>query len=581
MRTALRLNVILLLTIVTAATILFVALGLVNQAAESKTAREQFETEKAFLTRQFANSLTLPLWNLDMDQVRLLARGFLEESSVVALSVGLDERNSQRLNFVRDEETVRESSVFFRGPPDSTVERPILKDSMVLGSVSVVFSNAAIQEALSRRVWYVIETAGLLNLLLVAVLTAAIRIIVLRPVRFLERYADAVSRGVELPQPKGVLFLGELLGLRTSITSMYNQLHDRYQALKTSEEELRSSRERFILAVEGADSGIWDWDIESGTVFYAPRWKSMLGYRDRDVPDTYDAWVNLLHPDDKHRCVTYMEAFLAHPTGIYESEYRLRQKDGTYRWVLSTGKAQVDRDGKVYRLTGSNTDIQARKEAERTIQEALREKTILLQEVHHRVKNNLQIVSSLLLLQAAHSKNEDTVAALETMRMRIHSMALLHETLYLNANLSQISFRGYMERLVQHLMNSIGPAASRISVEFDLPDVEFSLDTTVTLGLLTNEIITNAVKHAFPGERRGRIGIALSVADAGCVLTVEDDGVGLAESVNPDELASLGLKLIQMMAAKLQARVKCTGPGTRYEFQFVPPAPRKTDAELA
>jgi PAS domain S-box-containing protein len=302
----------------------------------------------------------------------------------------------------------------------------------------------------------------------------------------------------------------------------------------------------------------------------------MLGYEEHDVADSYDTWLELLHPDDKPRCLRYMEEFLSHPAEPYVSEHRLKQKDGSYRWVLAKARALLGADGKAYRLTGSNTDVQARKEAEQSIQDALREKTTLLQEVHHRVKNNLQIVSSLLLLQAAHSKNEDTVAALETMRMRIHSMALLHETLYLNANLSQISFHDYMERLIQHLMNSIGPAASRIQVELDIPDVDFSLDTTVTLGLLTNEIITNAVKHAFPGERRGRIGIALTAAADGCVLTVEDDGVGLAADVDPDELSSLGLKLIQMMAAKLQARVRRSGPGTRYEFQFTHPLPSKT-----
>jgi PAS domain S-box-containing protein len=570
MRKLIRLNGIILITIAAAASVLFVALGLVNQNSENKAAQEQFETEKAFLSRQLAMGLVLPLWNLDMAQVKLLALGLMEERAVVAVSVAVNERGDQRLNFARGRDgKPTETTFFFEGAPDSTIERAVIKDGTVLGSLRIVFTSDPINEVLTRRVWYMLETIGLLNLLLVALLTVAVRAIVLEPLRFLERYANAVSRGdTNLPQPRGVLFLGELVGLRTSITSMYDQLQERYLALKASEEELRSSRERFVLAIEGSDSGLWDYDVVRNITYLAPRWKTMLGYAPEELDNRYETWVDLLHPDDRERCLRYRARFLEHPTSLYESEHRLRQKDGSYRWVASRAKAQVDENGKVYRLTGSNTDIQARKEAEVSIQEALREKTILLQEIHHRVKNNLQIVSSLLLLQAAHSKNQDTVAALETMRLRIHSMALLHETLYLNENLSSISFADYMERLVQHLMNSIGPAASRVEVNLDIAPVEFDMDTTVTLGLMINEIMTNAVKHAFPDERHGRIDIGLSLDGKDCVLVVEDDGIGLPDNLDPDSLPSLGLKLIQMMSAKLQAEVSRASPGTRYRFRF-------------
>jgi PAS domain S-box-containing protein len=570
MRGFIRLNGIILLTIAGAAAVLSVALALINQSIEAREASEEFESEKAFLTRQLANSLILPLWNYDIAQVRLLGRGILEEKSVIALSIGLSENGSQRLNFARDHSGAPvETTFFFKTDARSMNEMPIVKDGITLGSLQVAFTSDTVNEGMTKRVWSMLQTVGLLNLLLVVLLTIAVRTIVLAPLRFLERYAEAASRGEPVPQqPKGVLFLGELVGLRSSITSIYDQLRERYLALKASEEELRSSRERFALAIDGSDNGLWDWDIATGAVFYAPRWKTMLGYQEHDLPDNYDTWVDLLHPDDKKRSVAYLAEFLEHPDGQYISEHRLKQKDGSYRWVLSMAKAQRDADGKPIRVTGSNTDIQARKEAEVSIQEALREKTILLQEIHHRVKNNLQIVSSLLLLQAAHSKNQDTVAALETMRLRIHSMALLHETLYLNENLTSISFADYMERLVQHLMNSIGPVASRVTVNLDIAPVEFDMDATVTLGLMVNEIMTNAVKHAFPDERRGRIDITLALDGAHCVLVVEDDGIGLPDNLDPDSLPSLGLKLIQMMSAKLQAEVARTGPGTRYRFEF-------------
>ena len=133
---------------------------------------------------------------------------------------------------------------------------------------------------------------------------------------------------------------------------------------KRAEEELLRSRERFELAVRGSQDGLWDWDLRTGDVYYSPRWKSILGYEDHEIAHRIEEWEQRLHPEERERVIA---ANVAHADGVtphYEYEYRLRHKDGSYRWILARGVALRDAAGKAYRMAGSHVDITERKQAE-------------------------------------------------------------------------------------------------------------------------------------------------------------------------------------------------------------------------
>jgi len=245
-----------------------------------------------------------------------------------------------------------------------------------------------------------------------------------------------------------------------------------------------------------------------------------------------------------------------------------RRRDGS-EFPAEASISKVDVGGRMM-FTVILRDVTDRSAADQRIRASLREKEALLREIHHRVKNNLQVVSSLLGLQSRGVGDPLTRRMFEESQNRIHSMALLHESLYESADLSQVDFPAYIQQLAQHLLRSYGVAGDRIRLVTDLDDLRLTLDAAVPCGLIINELVSNSLKYAFPAERRGEIHLALKEIPGGQArLVVADDGIGLPAGIDIEKTRSLGLRLVRTLAQQLGAELAVqAAPGTTISLTF-------------
>lgn len=214
-------------------------------------------------------------------------------------------------------------------------------------------------------------------------------------------------------------------------------------------------------------------------------------------------------------------------------------------------------------------DVSERKEWEVKIKASLHEKEVLLKEIHHRVKNNLQIISSLLHLQSEKLASPELAAVFIESQNRVKSMALLHENLYQSGNLSRIDVREYIKNLAAYLSQTYDPGSRGVALTVDVDDVSLDLDTAIPLGLIINELVTNALKHAFPDDEQGQIKVELRKGNEKHSLIVRDDGVGLVELPEIGQTKSLGLELVHNLVEQLDGALKVrSNPGTEFEITF-------------
>jgi two-component sensor histidine kinase len=214
-------------------------------------------------------------------------------------------------------------------------------------------------------------------------------------------------------------------------------------------------------------------------------------------------------------------------------------------------------------------EILERKQAEAQLQASLVEKETLLKEIHHRVKNNLQVISSLLYLQSHALTDPQLQALFRESQDRVRSMALIHEILYRSYDLARIDFADYLEHLVTHLCRSYGVEMHRITLTIEAEPVFLDIDRAIPCGLILNELLTNALKYAFPGDRTGALHLRLRAAPDQVMLAVRDTGVGLPEGVDVEHTPSLGLRLVHMLTMQLGGTLSLErGEGTAWTLTF-------------
>lgn len=209
--------------------------------------------------------------------------------------------------------------------------------------------------------------------------------------------------------------------------------------------------------------------------------------------------------------------------------------------------------------------------AKNDLEDQINEKETLLKEIHHRVKNNLQTVSSLLSLQARNAPDAATKSLLKSSQNRVISMAMVHEMLYMREDIAKIGYKSYVQELAEYLVRSVKGTSSNITLDIDIPDVKLNIDTAIPLGLLINEAVTNALKYGIVDDSKGHIFIKLRKGEYDeYLLNIGDTGVGYSETINHKTTKSLGLKLIHNLARQLRGSIvrDITRKGTHYIVKF-------------
>jgi len=304
--------------------------------------------------------------------------------------------------------------------------------------------------------------------------------------------------------------------------------------------------------------------------------RHQLGYAKdelRDMPISELLADGPLFTDAEH--VAFLrQGFIDH------AERTLRTRDGTEMPVLFsrarvTGQTSASRD-----VVCVAQDITDRKRAEEQIKASLREKEVLLREIHHRVKNNLQIISSLLHLQSKQIEHEAARALFDESQSRIRSMALIHERLYQSDDLAQVDFAAYLDRLTEHLFRSYNVRRDTIACELQADDGSLSVDRAIPCGLIVNELVANALKHAFPDGRSGTIRVHYAESDIEARLDVADDGVGAPDGFEADASDALGLRLVRGLVQQLDGSLAVDrDKGLRFTITF--PLTRSVPSDAA
>jgi two-component sensor histidine kinase len=290
-----------------------------------------------------------------------------------------------------------------------------------------------------------------------------------------------------------------------------------------------------------------------------------LALMDLNLPDGSALEVLTHPPEDAPFPVLVMTAF-----GNQQIVVEV-MKAGALDYVVKSPESFAAMPHSVERVLREWKLLQQHKQAEATVRASLHEKESLLMEIHHRVKNNLQIISSLLHLQADKIDSPIAKSAMANMQNRIRSMALIHEHLYRSENFAAVDLAVYLTQLCNQLFRTLVVTPSRIKLHLDLAPVHLKIDQAIPCGLLVNELVSNAFKHAFPADRGGELCVELHQSADGALarLRVADNGVGLPPDFTMDDSASLGLKLATNLARQLGGRLAIgTGPGAVFELEF-------------
>ncbi|REL24535.1 PAS domain S-box protein [Rhodohalobacter sp. SW132] len=336
--------------------------------------------------------------------------------------------------------------------------------------------------------------------------------------------------------------------------------------IKKTEKQLQRAEQKLRDIIEHSTNLFYTHNIENELTYVSPQSVEFLGYEPHEARRR---WIEFVtdHPANEYGIKCTQKAI---ETGKTQPPFELQLKKGNGEiiWV-EVNEAPVVKDGKTVSIAGSLTDITERKKAQEAIKANLKEKNTLLAEIHHRVKNNLAVVASLMQLQAMESTSEELEEQLIESVLRIKSMASIHEHLYKTDTFSRLNFGNNLKGLISDIINTM-QYSSQIDLKFEFEDVFLNVNQAIPSSLIINEVVTNIIKHGFKGLKSGYILATLSQTGDEITLKIEDNGRGFPDDFNPDSTNTLGMQLIKTLTTQLEGTYNYTSldKGVRFSLTF-------------
>ena len=363
--------------------------------------------------------------------------------------------------------------------------------------------------------------------------------------------------------------------------------------IKLASEKLKESEARYRSFMKNFRGIAFQMGLDFTLILIDGNIEEIAGYRREDFISGKVDWYQLVHPADLEKLFENRERLANDPLLFIEHEYRIRHRDGKLRWVREILQNVSDPAGKKRIMQGTVYDISRQKEAEESLTKV---EEIRKKEIHHRIKNNLQVISSLLELQAEKFNDIEVLEAFRESQNRVATMAIIHEELYRSRNNETLDFSAYLQKLTADLFHSYTVRKGDVNMQLDIEEIFLGMDTAVPLGIIINELVSNSLKHAFPSGRKGEVCIKLCRTEENTenksisniinnigakssvdkniqyTLVVSDNGLGFPENVDFRNTSSLGLQLVNILVEQLEGAVELeNGSGTKFKIWFKEP----------
>lgn len=343
---------------------------------------------------------------------------------------------------------------------------------------------------------------------------------------------------------------------------------------KSIAERLKRARKGFSklltwveFAEQMADFGLWEHDLVDGTITWSDETFRIWGYEPEEVTPSIERFVERIHPEDQDKVIKTYQGSQKKQTE-FDITYRLKLPDGQIKFVESHGIHFYDAADNILFTLGTNQNVTESELEKKEMEQSLEENQTILDEIHHRVKNNLAVVAGTLQLQWLQEDDPQIIEKLQNSANRIKTIAGIHQQLYESDHLADVSLGENVEELAKSLISSM-ETDTNITLNIDYDEVNIDMEQTLPCSLIANEVVTNAMKYAFQESKKGEVSIDLRQNGKQITLKISDNGMGLPEGFS-EKQDSLGMSLITTLSAQLEAEYsfESSTEGTDFTLSF-------------